>query len=279
LSRLRYFDGRVSDFKQERLTDTKGITEEDGAVIAPPHTIKVRFLGLFETVHSMGMPGPNTSHEWHNRSIAPIVEHCAHALAGNEDRVYFEPSILERIPGTGHKIEELIFPGVHSDVGGHRDNNPFIMTVTRSWMAEQATKAGVPYLRRFIISEEEKESIRHDPEKIKPGPEGTPDENFILRGNPLYWEHERVQFANRVAQNPLGKALEGALVVTAQMPAPGITSLASDLLKPGDDTFARQPRKLHQKRNFDQYEIKYFINSPKIPSKTGDSNWKAHRIG
>jgi hypothetical protein len=249
----------VSDFKQERLTDTKGITEEDGAVIAPPHTIKVRFLGLFETVHSMGMPGPNTSHEWHNRSIAPIVEHCAHALAGNENRVYFEPSILERIPGTGHKIEELIFPGVHSDVGGHRDNNPFIMTVTRSWMAEQATKAGVPYLSRFIISEAEKESIRHDPDKIKPGPEGMPDENFILSGNPLYWEHERVQFANRVAQNPLGKALEGALVVTAKMPAPGISSLASDLLKPGDDTFARQPRRLHERRQFERYYIDWFI--------------------
>jgi hypothetical protein len=132
------------------------------------------------------------------------------------------------------------------------------MTVTRSWMAEQATKAGVPYLRRFIISEAEKESIRHDPDKIKPGPEGTPDENFILSGNPLYWEHERVQFANRVAQNPLGKALEGALVVTAKMPAPGITSLASDLLKPGGDMFAKQSRKLHEDRKFPQ-DINWFV--------------------
>jgi hypothetical protein len=68
-----------------------------------------------------------------------------------------------------------------------------------------------------------------------------------------------VQFANRVAQNPLGKALEGALVVTAKMPAPGISSLASDLLKPGDDTFARQPRRLHERRQFERYYIDWFI--------------------
>jgi hypothetical protein len=72
-----------------------------------------------------------------------------------------------------------------------------------------------------------------------------------------------VQFANRIAQNPLGKALEEPLAVTAKMPAPGITSLASDLLKPGDDTFARQRRKLHQDRDFSRYQIPWFVKIKK----------------
>ena len=93
----------------------------------PAKTVKIRFLGLFDTVHSMGRPGLDTSNQWHNRSIAPTVVYCAHAFAANERRVYFIPSILERTHGTGPDIVELIFPGVHSDVGGHKDFNTRIL--------------------------------------------------------------------------------------------------------------------------------------------------------
>jgi hypothetical protein len=79
-----------------------------------------------------------------------------------------------------------------------------------------------------------------------------------------------VQFANRVAQNPVGRALEGALVVTAKMPAPGITSLASDLLKPGKDTFGKQARNLHKDRNFPR-DIHRFVSENKNHSNNKES--------
>lgn len=168
----------------------KGIQEE-GETIASPKSVKVRFLGLFDTVHSMGMPGPNTSKKWHNDHIASIVENCAHAFAAAETRVYFEPSILARRNGKeGSDIAQMIFPGHHSDVGGHWQNNQNIMKITRSWISEHAAKAGASYLKSFILTEVDVEAIKSDRKKLEPGGMGFPSPEFFFGQNPLSWPHQ-----------------------------------------------------------------------------------------
>lgn len=222
------------------IIDKKGIQEEDQPAVEPPKGVKVRFLGLFDTVHSMVLPGEDSSKDWHDKTIAPIVENCAHAFAANETRVYFTPSVLQRIGDT--QLKEMIFPGVHSDVGGHRENNQDVMNVTRSWIANHATKAGVLYLRSLVISEQLKETLKRKLEKIKFNSEKIPLEELTGGKNPLY-------FADRI---------DGVAESLPLVPNPTILALRY-LAKQGDP-FAGQPEELHERRKWERYRIPWFIS-------------------
>lgn len=91
---------------------------------------KVRMLGIFDTVASVGIPtstqgiGPYTSGHmaWAtpvNLQIAPCVENCVHYISMHENRPSFPLDRITRpdgsLPPNGH---EYAFPGMHSDIGG-----------------------------------------------------------------------------------------------------------------------------------------------------------------
>lgn len=91
---------------------------------------KVRMLGIFDTVASVGLP---TSTQWvgsdtdghmawatpQNLQIAPCVKNCVHYISMHENRPSFPLDRIVRpdgsLPPGGH---EYAFPGMHSDVGG-----------------------------------------------------------------------------------------------------------------------------------------------------------------
>lgn len=83
--------------------------------------IKVHFLGLFDTVNSVGtFDVPFTK-----QVILPMVggtaEHVRHAVAIDERRVKFKPALLaqdRRNMPHDEDIKEVWFPGNHGDVGG-----------------------------------------------------------------------------------------------------------------------------------------------------------------
>ena len=51
---------------------------------------------------------------------------------------------MHQAPGT--QLEELLFPGCHSDVGGLYDDNHAIADVTLDWILEPALKRGLKTL-------------------------------------------------------------------------------------------------------------------------------------
>lgn len=86
----------------------------------------VRFLGLFDTVASVGLPtefgwGANGHASWGdpaNLRISPAVKNCVHYMAMHENRGSF-PSEQVRLHGAlPANCQEFMFPGMHSDVGG-----------------------------------------------------------------------------------------------------------------------------------------------------------------
>ncbi len=89
---------------------------------------KVRFLDLFDTVHSMGlvfalpfggMARPD-NFAWHTQEVAPNVRNVAHANALDEHRSEFRyPNLRPSSSQTNYTNEW--FRGVHSDVGGYSD--------------------------------------------------------------------------------------------------------------------------------------------------------------
>lgn len=88
--------------------------------------IRVGFLGIFDTVASVGIPNAfsNSIVEGHqswadnNMQIHPAVEQCVHFVAGHEVRASF-PLDSVRIGGVyPGNAKEVMYPGAHSDLGG-----------------------------------------------------------------------------------------------------------------------------------------------------------------
>ena len=101
----------------------------------------IRFVGLFDPVGSVGMPG---SFGGYHHSLPPGVQHSSVAYALDETRAWFPATWVEgAVPG--------YFRGVHSDIGGgfadHR-----LSDVALVWMYQQAKSAGVPLDLSLVVA-------------------------------------------------------------------------------------------------------------------------------
>ncbi len=126
------------------------------SVEQPPDHRPIRFLGVFDTVSSLGWITDFRSlpHTAHN----PSVEHVRHAMAIDERRGLF-PVNRFRVNGTPPYIscKEVWFAGVHSDVGGgYPDAEAGLAKFALQWMVREAEahqlqiNAGV---RDFILGQ------------------------------------------------------------------------------------------------------------------------------
>jgi uncharacterized protein (DUF2235 family) len=97
--------------------------------------LRVRFLGLFDTVHSFGVAGIDFN-LFHKPEVPDIVDRCYHALALDERRGTFR---CTRTPN-GY---EVWFRGGHSDIGGG-NGNAGLNCIALRWMLCKARAAGVP---------------------------------------------------------------------------------------------------------------------------------------
>lgn len=93
--------------------------------------LRVRYLGVWDTVGALGIPKHlkflawlNGHHKFHDTNLSSFVLRARHAIAADEQRRSFEPGIwtnlddLNEPHGKDQPYEQLIFPGVHSAVGG-----------------------------------------------------------------------------------------------------------------------------------------------------------------
>ncbi|BBP00035.1 T6SS phospholipase effector Tle1-like catalytic domain-containing protein [Sulfuriferula nivalis] len=74
--------------------------------------LNVKFLGIFDTVESVGNAGENTETDLIKTKIPAFVEKCTHIVAAHELRHAFPLTI-----GDGN-VRHVVYPGAHSDVGG-----------------------------------------------------------------------------------------------------------------------------------------------------------------
>ena len=79
--------------------------------------LRVIFMGLFDTVASVG--GPGLHMDWGaEQAIPPEVERCVHFVSGHEVRQAFPLDSVRVAKAYPANCEEVVYPGVHSDVGG-----------------------------------------------------------------------------------------------------------------------------------------------------------------
>lgn len=88
--------------------------------------LRVRFMGLFDTVASVhiadSMPLPGDGHlKWAEPRLMVIpafVEQCVHMVAAHEARNSFPLTTISASQQDAPRRLEIIYPGMHSDVGG-----------------------------------------------------------------------------------------------------------------------------------------------------------------
>ena len=116
-----------------------------GTQLAGGVTPTIRFLGLWDTVPSFGLPHIKFNIGW-DLDLPDSVVKCYHALALDERRGTFRLHRLEaRVADANQegRLFEVWFRGVHSDVGGG-NKNPGLSSITLNWMFANAVKRGLP---------------------------------------------------------------------------------------------------------------------------------------
>jgi uncharacterized protein (DUF2235 family) len=151
--------------------------------------IEVRFVGVWDTVGALGIPGvpkllAGRLWAFHDTQLSSKVELAYQALAIDEQRRPFVPSLWYRSPGDDHVLEQRWFAGVHSDVGGGYPQCS-LADITLSWMAGRARAAGLAlkddYLVRADVRDQDvdpDDEARRLGKKISPNVDGTIHPSF-----------------------------------------------------------------------------------------------------
>jgi uncharacterized protein (DUF2235 family) len=115
------------------------------------HAMPVEFVGLWDTVEAVGMPGRNV--DWEGTHTLRNVRRVRHAVSIDEWRRPFHefltthpdlnPLLRDGTPDVTAAVQEVWFPGVHCDVGGTYPNSHLSATAFR-WVLEDVVDDFVP---------------------------------------------------------------------------------------------------------------------------------------
>lgn len=84
--------------------------------------VKVRFLGIYDTVPHHGLVQSNDIKDLHLDEIGK-ADYIVHMVAEDEHRFNFDLADIKPLIKNPSKAIELYYPGVHSDVGGSYEDN------------------------------------------------------------------------------------------------------------------------------------------------------------
>jgi hypothetical protein len=87
-------------------------------------------------------------HSFHDTDLSPKVAHARHALAIDETRQSFMPTLWTNIDDRP-TVKQVWFPGVHSDVGGGYAHCG-LSDGALKWMIEEAQDLGLVFRDRVI---------------------------------------------------------------------------------------------------------------------------------
>ncbi len=127
--------------------------------------VRLRFLGLWDTVAQFGLNGVSNL-AW-SLAVPSELAYAAHAMALNEHRTLFPAESILGVGGSGPRVERG-FVGAHSDVGGGYAEGD-LSDVSLAWMHAQARVAGVPMAplpERFLFVGD---PLLHDSSLVAPG--------------------------------------------------------------------------------------------------------------
>lgn len=137
---------------------------KEATTFCSAHSVETRVhcIGVWDTVGALGIPVSGLrwltmrKHQFHDVNLSRSVKHAYHALAIDERRRPFAPTLWETRAGPEQKVEQVWFSGVHTNVGGgYKDSG--LSDLAFMWMKEKAEGAGLEFDEDYI-----EENIRPD---------------------------------------------------------------------------------------------------------------------
>lgn len=119
---------------------------------AVEETTRIKFIGVWDTVGALGNPLYMKSllsrkNEFHDTDLSSRVDYAFHALAIDEKRRNFEATLWhQQSHSVGQVLEQVWFPGVHSDVGGgFPETESGLSDIALQWMLEKAKSCNLNF--------------------------------------------------------------------------------------------------------------------------------------
>jgi uncharacterized protein (DUF2235 family) len=177
--RLGYAPGVVTSEKEAEWRATNGHP--------PGHPLTVAYVGVWDTVGALGVPAHlsllaslfNGPHQFHDAALSRSVESARHAVAVDERRRSFEPTLWDNVEKLNRgalgedgdrPYRQEWFPGTHGSVGGGGDITG-LSNAAAVWIAEGAMARGLEFdealidgLRRGIDARAPLRNRREPPE-------------------------------------------------------------------------------------------------------------------
>jgi hypothetical protein len=99
-------------------------------------------LGIPEDMALLGLLNSFNDHTFHDTGLGPQVQAARHAVALDEIRATFQPTLWTDVEN--RDVKQLWFPGVHSDVGGgYRETG--LSDGALLWMMTEAEQCGLSF--------------------------------------------------------------------------------------------------------------------------------------
>ena len=113
--------------------------------------VRIKFIGVWDTVGALGVPlrmlgFMDEKNLFYDNKIGPNIDIARHALAIDELRSDFEPTIW--LGRENMDLKQVWFTGVHSDVGGGYKpdkNRQSLADIPLEWMIKEAEKPGLSF--------------------------------------------------------------------------------------------------------------------------------------
>jgi uncharacterized protein (DUF2235 family) len=132
----------------------------------------IKCIGVWDTVGALGIPleglGWLTAHKYrfHNTELSQCVEFALQALAIDEQRKAFAPTLWSEDPTAKRpaglpacaksteekplaRIEQVWFAGVHANIGGGYDDSK-LSDIAFRWMCEKVRKLGLEFEDKYL---------------------------------------------------------------------------------------------------------------------------------
>lgn len=208
--------------------------KKDGAYTLAGIPVRIYFLGIFDTVASVGLANLVSITEGHmawaddNMHINSAVEQCVHFVAAHEIRACFPLDSARRGPSYPANCKEVIYPGAHSNVGGGYMPNAqgkcgqvpgekkysFAALMPAIDMYHEARKAGVPLLALHDMPSQIRRDFDPDPDLVtaynaflrKSGVGTQPLENAMKSHMSLYYRYRKLRLNNLLNVVPYAHA-------------------------------------------------------------------------
>lgn len=134
----------------------KGRRDAAGKRMQTDDVPNIQYLGIFDTVGQRGIPETfgalsralNKKYGFHDLNIASNVQSARHAVAVDEDRLGFPPTLWENLEERNaasgqRRFEQCWFVGTHGDVGGGLGSP--LSAPPLKWIADGAEAAGLKF--------------------------------------------------------------------------------------------------------------------------------------